>query len=336
MSTYFPTILRLSCNDSLLIKYNVYTKYPGKEHITVRTFHILHFNYIDGFSFLSTVSSEGASYFFYQQPSYPRDCQEVFQQCSSNNASGVYLIKPDGYDEAFEVYCDNQVDGGGWTMHLLVKDQLVLLVRPLFPPTATMSSPLFLLMESTPYNQQDGRHPLKSIVTCHMTEVIQRRVDGSVSFNRNWAEYKTAFGSAGANENVWLGNEILHYMTNQKNYKLRIDVTRTNDVDWYMNYDLFRVNNETNNYRLELGSYTGNAGYDFMTDYRGRDFSAPDRDNDASSYHCADYYDAGWWFGSCITAKLNAVYGGYDFELNNDDTYIYYDIRYAQMKIRPV
>ncbi|KAJ8035658.1 Fibrinogen-like protein A [Holothuria leucospilota] len=61
-------------------------------------------------------SSEGSSYFFYQQPVYPRDCQEVFQQCSTSNASGVYFIKPDGYGEAFEVFCDNKVDGGGWTV----------------------------------------------------------------------------------------------------------------------------------------------------------------------------------------------------------------------------
>ena len=49
-------------------------------------------------------------------------------------------------------------------------------------------------------------------------------------------------------------------MTNQKNYKLRIDVTRTNGVNWYMNYDRFRVKSESNNYGLELGSYAGNAG----------------------------------------------------------------------------
>ncbi|KAJ8035695.1 Angiopoietin-related protein 1 [Holothuria leucospilota] len=72
-------------------------------------------------------------------------------------------------------------------------------------------------------------------------------------------------------------------MTNQKNYKLRIDVVKRDLVDWHMNYDLFRVNSESSNYRLELGSYTGNAGYDYMSDHRGQDFSTPDRDNDAYS-----------------------------------------------------
>lgn len=58
----------------------------------------------------------GSSYFFYQHPEYPKDCMDVFNQCSGHNASGVYVIKPDGYPEHFEVYCDNKRDGGGWTV----------------------------------------------------------------------------------------------------------------------------------------------------------------------------------------------------------------------------
>lgn len=90
-----------------------------------------------------------------------------------------------------------------------------------------------------------------------MFQVFQRRVDESVSFNHNWADYKAGFGSAGPDENVWLGNEKVFYITKQRNYTLRIDVTKNDGVPWYMNYALFRVENEDNNYRLELGSYTG-------------------------------------------------------------------------------
>ncbi|KAJ8032865.1 Fibrinogen-like protein A [Holothuria leucospilota] len=54
-------------------------------------------------------------YFFYQRPEYPRDCQEVQVQCQSNNSSGVYVIKPDGYPEPFEVYCDN-ANPQAWTV----------------------------------------------------------------------------------------------------------------------------------------------------------------------------------------------------------------------------
>ena len=81
-----------------------------------------------------------------------------------------------------------------------------------------------------------------------------------MSFNRNWDEYKAGFGAAGSDQNVWLGNEILHYMTNQKNYQLRIDIVNEDLDDWYMTYDLFLVKSESNNYQLQLGSFTGNTG----------------------------------------------------------------------------
>ncbi|PIK59636.1 Fibrinogen C domain-containing protein 1-A [Apostichopus japonicus] len=60
--------------------------------------------------------SSDSSYFVFQQPEYPRDCKEVLNTCSStHNTSGVYLIKPDGYPEPFEAYCDNEFNNGGWT-----------------------------------------------------------------------------------------------------------------------------------------------------------------------------------------------------------------------------
>ncbi|KAJ8032946.1 Fibrinogen-like protein A [Holothuria leucospilota] len=62
----------------------------------------------------------GSSYFFYQRPEFPRDCEEVQQQCSFQNKSGVYVIKPDGLPAPFEVVCDNTDEGGqgGWTVIL--------------------------------------------------------------------------------------------------------------------------------------------------------------------------------------------------------------------------
>ncbi|XP_071836895.1 fibrinogen-like protein A [Apostichopus japonicus] len=58
-----------------------------------------------------------SSYFFYQEPEYPRDCKEVYDQCEgSSSESGIYLIKPDGANEPFQVYCNNSIDGGGWTV----------------------------------------------------------------------------------------------------------------------------------------------------------------------------------------------------------------------------
>ncbi|PIK58925.1 Techylectin-5B [Apostichopus japonicus] len=60
--------------------------------------------------------AQESSYFVFQQPDYQRDCKEVLNACSStHNTSRVYLIKPDGYPEPFKVFCDNDLDTGGWT-----------------------------------------------------------------------------------------------------------------------------------------------------------------------------------------------------------------------------
>ncbi|KAJ8035740.1 Fibrinogen-like protein A [Holothuria leucospilota] len=149
-------------------------------------------------------SAEGSTYFFYQQPAYPRDCQEVFEQCSTSTASGVYLIKPDGYDKAFEVYCDNQTDGGGWT-------------------------------------------------------VFQRRIeDNSAEFRRNFSEYRGGFGFLSTE--FWLGNERLAFLTNQKRYQLRIDMTNSAGSSFYVTYNLFRISDDWGNYKItSVGQYGGTA-----------------------------------------------------------------------------
>ncbi|XP_077981480.1 ficolin-2-like [Glandiceps talaboti] len=42
-----------------------------------------------------------------------RDCSEIFKQVPN---SGVYSIKPVENNQSFEVYCDMDTDGGGWTV----------------------------------------------------------------------------------------------------------------------------------------------------------------------------------------------------------------------------
>ncbi|KAJ8047710.1 Fibrinogen C domain-containing protein 1 [Holothuria leucospilota] len=89
-----------------------------------RLFHI--FVLVINFSQLTASSTsgtgrdltEGSSYFFYQHSEHPRDCQEILSQCSASNSftSGVYLIKPDGYPQPFEVFCDNSIESEGWTV----------------------------------------------------------------------------------------------------------------------------------------------------------------------------------------------------------------------------
>lgn len=148
-------------------------------------------------------STESSSYFFYQQPQYPKDCQERYDQCEGQLSDGVYLIKPDGFPEPFEVYCNNSIDGGGWT-------------------------------------------------------VLQRRMDGSVDFYRDWNDYKSGFGFL--SREFWLGNDKISHLTNQNNYELRIDLISQNGRSYFAKYNLFRISDEGTKYRLvALGDYNSTS-----------------------------------------------------------------------------
>ncbi|XP_071837850.1 fibrinogen-like protein A [Apostichopus japonicus] len=63
-------------------------------------------------------STECNACFYYQEPQYPRDCEDVYDnRCEfQTQESGVYMIQPDGAPEPFNVFCNNSVDGGKWTV----------------------------------------------------------------------------------------------------------------------------------------------------------------------------------------------------------------------------
>ncbi|XP_071837037.1 angiopoietin-4-like [Apostichopus japonicus] len=64
-----------------------------------------------------TDQSSSSSYFLFQSTEYPKDCQKILRAClNTQNASGVYTIKPAGFPEPFEVYCDNDLGSDGWTV----------------------------------------------------------------------------------------------------------------------------------------------------------------------------------------------------------------------------
>ncbi|VDI39223.1 Hypothetical predicted protein [Mytilus galloprovincialis] len=88
--------------------------------------------------------------------------------------------------------------------------------------------------------------------------VIQKRLDGTTDFYRNWQEYKDGFGDV--NLEYWLGNENLHKILSTKNYKLRIDLEDWNGETRYAEYDSFVVGNENTNYMLTISGYNGDAG----------------------------------------------------------------------------
>ena len=89
-------------------------------------------------------------------------------------------------------------------------------------------------------------------------QVIQRRLDGTVNFDVGWDAYKVGFGFLGSE--FWLGNENIHYITNQKDYELRVETKRYDGSSHVSHYNYFRVAEESRSYRLSTRTYTGHEG----------------------------------------------------------------------------
>ncbi|XP_059514471.1 ficolin-2-like [Myotis daubentonii] len=170
--------------------------------------------------------------------------------------------------------------------------------------------------------------------------VIQRRVDGSVDFYRDWAAYKQGFGSQLGE--FWLGNDHIHALTAQGTNELRVDLVDFQDTRHFAKYQSFRVGSEAEKYQLVLGAFVeGNAG-DSLTKHNGTLFSTKDRDNDGASSNCAEIYQGAWWFYSCYWSHLNGRYIGGPHASNahginwNSGKGKKYSYKVAEMKVRPV
>lgn len=197
-----------------------------------------------------------------------RDCLELRQK--GHKIDGIYRITTLN-KQIIQVYCDQNGNGGGWT-------------------------------------------------------VIQRRIDGSENFYRNWQWYKRGFGQL--QREFWLGNENIYLLTSPEFYpkgsKAWITVQpRGSSGHWNSFYSKFQVYSERFKYRLQVSSPSGSYA-SYLTSYSISQlyFSTYDRDNDgSSSYNCARSYNfAGWWFSgygnSCSSGQaytnLNGPYDKYN------------------------
>lgn len=141
--------------------------------------------------------------------------------------------------------------------------------------------------------------------------VLQRRLDGSVSFNRSWAEYRDGFGRLEGE--FWIGNQLLHLLTRDRSMELRVDLEDYDGLREHAQYQLFKVGSERLRFRLSVDGYSGTAGDAFRFnshyDHNNRPFTTPDRDNDRyPSGNCGLYYSSGWWFDACLAVNLNGRY----------------------------
>ena len=170
--------------------------------------------------------------------------------------------------------------------------------------------------------------------------VVQRRKDGSVSFNRGWAEYEEGFGDL--NGEFWYGLQPLHCLTSQGQWELRIDLTHTNGTKTYLNYKQFEIGSASDDYPLKISQYKGIYPIDPFYDgtystINGMKFTTKDRDNDLYSDNCAVTGNGknsnGWWFNHCASIQLNKQYSEVHKMYDGSSWHNYL---FIEMKIRPI
>ncbi|XP_071835326.1 uncharacterized protein [Apostichopus japonicus] len=283
------------------------------------------------------------------------------QKCTCNNNRLIcedYRCSTDAVcdvrNEIRQCYCDEGYEGDGETCESLYTD-----CQDVYDAGQRQEG-IYTIMPT-------GWPGLPFDVHCKMENgggwtVFQRRNDGSSSFDQNWAAYKDGFGDS---RNLWLGNEKLHYLTNQRNYKLRFDITTSSGSAKYAEYTEFQVESESSKYRMnKLGTHSGNTGHELSYN-KGKQFSTHDRDNDAcDTSNCAEKHKSGWWHSNtwcscysysycyyfqysssckavCTGDNLNGVYNGGDGEMIFSYNYYYYHYsvfcspQFVEMKIRP-
>ncbi|XP_022795051.1 angiopoietin-related protein 7-like [Stylophora pistillata] len=139
--------------------------------------------------------------------------------------------------------------------------------------------------------------------------VFQKRVDGSVDFNRTWDDYKHGFGNFTGQ--FWLGlDKIYRLTTNKTKNILRIGLVKATGKTDHAEYGWFGIGNETAMYKLYIGNVTTNETVfsDSLGPHRDFVFGTWDRD----PADCPQRRGGGWWYGNssdcAVWSNLNGIY----------------------------
>ncbi|ESO03072.1 hypothetical protein HELRODRAFT_80744, partial [Helobdella robusta] len=134
---------------------------------------------------------------------------------------------------------------------------------------------------------------------------IQRRMDGTMNFFRNWTDYRMGFGNERGE--FWIGNDRLYELTSKNKYKLLVVLEDFESVVRCALYSTFSVGPPESNYKLTVGGYSGDAG-DSLSQHDSGQFSTYDADHDTNNENCAAYFKGGWWYMNCHHSNLNGLY----------------------------
>ena len=184
---------------------------------------------------------------------------------------------------------------------------------------------------------RDGGYKVKVFCDMSVTSdkgwiVIQRRVNGSVDFDRNRHDYKYGFGQL--DENFWLGLENIKRIidSGSNGYELYMGMGEWNTptpTESFARWKTFSLGTEANDWQLTITTATtgpdftsSNGATNSMIVSDNQKFTTKDDDNDnrissPTPTNCAVAFEGGWWYNNCLQANPNGHY--YTSSANNGD-----------------
>ena len=142
--------------------------------------------------------------------------------------------------------------------------------------------------------------------------IYQRRLDGSVDFQRNWLSYKQGFGIIGNDTTeMWMGNENVFQMLQaygSSECELRIEATSFDGDSCWATCHPFQMKPESNKYQMTWNTVDESIpglGQN-LSIHKNVEFST--FDEYSCDRYCVANYKGGWWFKRCAAIFFNGVY----------------------------
>ena len=164
---------------------------------------------------------------------------------------------------------------------------------------------------------------------------MQRRLDGSENFQRQWFYYAVGFGNV--SHELWLVNEYVHRITNGIPQELRFDLEDYDGERRYAVYGQFSLGPSDDMYRLNAEYYNGTVG-DSLAEHNGHQFSTNDK---GPSTKCAVDFKGGFWYTNCHNVNINGLYLKGNHTSYADDVNwrafrgYHHSLKFTEMKFRP-
>jgi len=98
--------------------------------------------------------------------------------------------------------------------------------------------------------------------------------------------------------NFWLGLDELHKITNSTStYKVKFEMMSWKDKESWLEYQVFKVADESKNFRLTIDAYdTASKAENVLMSANGNNFTTLDKDDDGWDYtNCASYVAGTSW-----------------------------------------